>query len=171
MRWQVYRLARLVGKVVRFQHRGTHWWAAPLYQKQRNRFGLNNWLDCLASWYTPNLIRVILTSNVPTEELDNNLSRLAIWSADHGLVIPKKNALNFLIYSKNTTSQHYRSPSLMLKLYHLSTLPNTSNLTWSTQMDAACTKCLKLHVLFAGTVLWTSTSPFYGESFQPVLSM
>ncbi len=24
MRWQVYRLARLIGKVVRFQHRGTH---------------------------------------------------------------------------------------------------------------------------------------------------
>ncbi len=37
-----------------FQHRGTHWWAAPLYQKQRNRSGLNNWLDCLASWYTSN---------------------------------------------------------------------------------------------------------------------
>ncbi len=52
MRWQVYRLARLIGKVVRFQHRGTHWWAAPFYQKQRNRYGLNNWLDCLASWYT-----------------------------------------------------------------------------------------------------------------------
>ncbi len=24
MRWKVYRLARLIGKVVRFQHRGTH---------------------------------------------------------------------------------------------------------------------------------------------------
>ncbi len=49
MRWQVYHLARLIGKVIRFQHRGTHWWvAAPLYQKQRNRSGLNNWLDCLA---------------------------------------------------------------------------------------------------------------------------
>ncbi len=24
MRWQVYRLVRLIGKVVRFQHRGTH---------------------------------------------------------------------------------------------------------------------------------------------------
>ncbi len=54
LRWQVYRLARLIGKFVRFQHRGTHWCAAPLYQKQRNRSGLNNWLDCLASWYTSN---------------------------------------------------------------------------------------------------------------------
>ncbi len=45
---------RLIGKVVRFQHRGTHWWAAPLYQKQRN------WLDCLASWYTPKFNSCIL---------------------------------------------------------------------------------------------------------------
>ncbi len=52
--WLVYRMARVIGKVVRFQHRGTHWWAAPLYQKQRNRSGLNNWLVCLASWYTSN---------------------------------------------------------------------------------------------------------------------
>ncbi len=29
MRWQVYRMARLVGKGVWFQHRGNHWWAAP----------------------------------------------------------------------------------------------------------------------------------------------
>ncbi len=56
----MYRLARLIGKVVRFQHRGTHWWAAPRYQKQRNRSGLNNWLDCLASWYTPNFNSCIL---------------------------------------------------------------------------------------------------------------
>ncbi len=48
MRWQVYHLARLVVKVVRFYRRGTHWWAAPLYQKQRNQPGLNNWFDCLA---------------------------------------------------------------------------------------------------------------------------
>ncbi len=48
--WRI--LARLIGNVFRFQHRGTHWWAAPLYQKQRNRSGLNSWLDCLASWYT-----------------------------------------------------------------------------------------------------------------------
>ncbi len=60
MRWQVYRLARLIGKVVRFHHRGTHWWAASPYQKQRNRSGLNNWLDCLASWYTPNFNLCIL---------------------------------------------------------------------------------------------------------------
>ncbi len=60
MRWQVYRLARLVGKVFRFQHRGTHWWAAPLCQKLRNRSGLNNWLDCLASWYTSNFNLCIL---------------------------------------------------------------------------------------------------------------
>ncbi len=38
----------------------THWWAAPLYQNQRNRSGLNNWLDCLASWYTPNFNLCIL---------------------------------------------------------------------------------------------------------------
>ncbi len=57
MRWQVYRLARLIGKVARFQHRGTHWWAATsLYQKQRNRSGLNNWLDCLALWRKPSKI-------------------------------------------------------------------------------------------------------------------
>ncbi len=31
-RWQLYCLARLIGKFVRFQHRGTHWWAAPLYR-------------------------------------------------------------------------------------------------------------------------------------------
>ncbi len=54
MGWQVYRLARLVGKVVWSQHRGTHWWAAPLNQKQQNRSGVNNWLDCLAWWYTSN---------------------------------------------------------------------------------------------------------------------
>ncbi len=60
MRWQVYRLARLIGKVVRFQHRGTHWWAAPFYQKQRNRSGLNNWLDCLASWQTSHFNLCIL---------------------------------------------------------------------------------------------------------------
>ncbi len=60
MRWQVYRLARLTLKVVRFQHRRTHWWAAPLHQKQRNRSGLNNWLDCLASWYTPNFYLCII---------------------------------------------------------------------------------------------------------------
>ncbi len=60
MRWQVYRLLRLIGNVVRFQHRGTHWCAAPLYQKQRYRSGLHNWLDCLASWYTSNLNLCIL---------------------------------------------------------------------------------------------------------------
>ncbi len=51
---------RLIGKVVRFLHRGTHWWAAPFYQKQRNWSGLNSWLDCLASWYTSNLNLCIL---------------------------------------------------------------------------------------------------------------
>ncbi len=60
MRWQVYRLARLIGKVVRFQHRRTHWWAAPLYQKQRNLSGLTNWLGCLAPWYTSNFNLCIL---------------------------------------------------------------------------------------------------------------
>ncbi len=52
---QVYHLARLVGKVVRFQHRGTHWRAAPLYHKQRNQSGLNNWHKCLELCYTSNL--------------------------------------------------------------------------------------------------------------------
>ncbi len=27
---------------------------APLYQNSRNRYGQNNWDDCLASWYTAN---------------------------------------------------------------------------------------------------------------------
>ncbi len=54
MKWQAYRLARLIEKINRFQHRGTHWWAALLYQKQRNRSGLNNWLGCFALWYTSN---------------------------------------------------------------------------------------------------------------------
>ncbi len=54
MRWQVHHLSKLNEKVVRFEDSGTHWWPAPLYQKQQNRSGLNNWLDCLASWYTPN---------------------------------------------------------------------------------------------------------------------
>ncbi len=35
-------------------------WAAPLYQKQRNRTGLNNWLGCLALWYTSNFNLCIL---------------------------------------------------------------------------------------------------------------
>ncbi len=41
---------RLVGKVVRFQHRGIHWWAAPLNQKQRNRAEINNWLALSYTW-------------------------------------------------------------------------------------------------------------------------
>ncbi len=36
MWWQVYHLAGLVTKVVRLQLWGTHWWAAPPSQKQRN---------------------------------------------------------------------------------------------------------------------------------------
>ncbi len=48
MSWQVYHLARLVGKVAMFHHRRTNWWGASLYQKQRNRSRLNSWVDCLA---------------------------------------------------------------------------------------------------------------------------
>ncbi len=44
MRWKVYHLARYVGKVVRFQHWGNHWRAAPLYQKQANQSRLSSWL-------------------------------------------------------------------------------------------------------------------------------
>ncbi len=48
MRWQVHHIAKLGVIVVRFRHRVTHWWAAPLYQKQWNCSRLNNWLDCLS---------------------------------------------------------------------------------------------------------------------------
>ncbi len=41
MSWQACHLARLVEKAVRFQHRGAHCRAAPLYQKKRNQSGLD----------------------------------------------------------------------------------------------------------------------------------
>ncbi len=40
-RWQVYHLARLIGKVVRLHHKGTLWRAAaPLHQRQQSRRGI-----------------------------------------------------------------------------------------------------------------------------------
>ncbi len=50
-RWQVYHIARSVGKVVRFQHRWARWWTAPFYQNQLNRSELNNWLYWPVYWY------------------------------------------------------------------------------------------------------------------------
>ncbi len=60
MRWQELHLARICGKALPFHERETHWWIVHLYQKQRKRSGLINWLDCLASWYTPNFNLCIL---------------------------------------------------------------------------------------------------------------
>ncbi len=43
MRWQVYRLARLIGKVVRVQHRGgplmSHWWWGPFTKSSETGLG------------------------------------------------------------------------------------------------------------------------------------
>ncbi len=52
MRWHVYQFERLIRKLVWFRHGRTHWWAAPLYQKQRSWHGLINWLDCFDWRYT-----------------------------------------------------------------------------------------------------------------------
>ncbi len=46
-RLEVYHLAKLNGKVVRFHHRETQWWVAHLCQKQRNWSELNSWLPAL----------------------------------------------------------------------------------------------------------------------------
>ncbi len=98
MRWQVYRLARLVGKVVQLQHRGTHWWAAPLYQKQRNRSGLNKWLGCLASWYTSNFNCLQKTGFHPFDK-----QCPLIWSF-------KWNAITRLFESSNDAQAHAFPP-------------------------------------------------------------
>ncbi len=50
----------------------THWWAASLFQKQWNRSGPNNWLDCLACWYTPRFI-FVYTVESPWENLGGQL--------------------------------------------------------------------------------------------------
>ncbi len=63
------------------------------------------------------------------------------------------------------------SPSVMVKLYLVNYLSIyfSSNIIWSTHIDTVFTKCLNMSFLFAGSVLWTSTSLFCVESCQPVL--
>ncbi len=81
--------------------------------------------------------------------LDDHLSRLATWSADHGLIITRTKCVECFFYSKNTSSQ------LPFSFPDGESLPreqtvnylgahSTSNMTWSTHIDIGFTKCLKL---------------------------
>ncbi len=87
-----------VGKAVLFQHRGTHWWAAPLYQKQRNRSGLNNWLVCLASWYMSNFNLCILLeadhSRKHSKWLKLDVEERRLWGKTRQFFFQKKRDLN-----------------------------------------------------------------------------
>ncbi len=89
------------------------------------------------------------------KELDDDLYRLATWSADHGLAISKTKCAKWIFYSKSTSSQ------LSLSFINGETLSReqtvkylcvnfTSNLTWSTHIDAVFTKCLTLSFLSEG---------------------
>ncbi len=87
--------------------------------------------------------------------LDDDLFRLATWSADHGLVIKKTKCVKSLFYSKCTSSQLSLSFINGEALSREQTVKYlgvnfTSNRTWSTHIDAVFTKCLKLSFLSEG---------------------
>ncbi len=86
------------------------------------------------------------------EGLDDDLHRLATWSADHGFIINKTKCMECLFNLKNTSSNS-RSPSSTVKLYLDSkrwsilvyVLPRTW--LWYTRIDTVFTKCLRLSFL------------------------
>ncbi len=53
----------------------------PFYRKHQYRFGLNNWLDCLASWHTSNLICVFTTNSKMGSQLllDFTSPHIQLW--------------------------------------------------------------------------------------------
>ncbi len=103
--------------------------------------------------------------------LGDDLCRLATWSSDHGLNISMIKYVECLAYSKNT------SPQLLFSFLYSEALSRehtvkyvgvhfSSNMTLSTHIDTAFTKCLKpsffIHRLRSMNVhkpfLWCSTS-------------
>ncbi len=100
------------------------------------------------------------------EGLDDDLSCLATWSADHGFIINKTKCVEYLFSSKTTSSQ---LPFSFLKGEALSRAQTvkylcvhfTSNMTWSTHNDT----------LSEGFAQLTLTNPFKSELFQPLLSL
>ncbi len=99
--------------------------------------------------------------------LDDELSRRSTWSAYHGLIINKNKCAECIFNSKKTIALNSRSPSyLVSKLFSI--LVYISPLTWPGPLISMLSSQYVFYFLFlfAGSVLWTSTSPFMVNRFS-----
>ncbi len=105
--------------------------------------------------------------------LDDDPFRLAIWSADHGLIINKAKSVECQFYSKNTSSQLLfyflngedlsREQTVMNLVVHF-----PFNVTWSTHIETVLTKCPKLSFFILRLRSMSIHKSLFSESFQPV---